>query len=305
MKTGVVLLLAVAGVLQIAASARAQQALNVAVFRTGTKDAALKPLAEALDPVVLGELQEIDGVTVSARPPLDLQATQLALDCIGETSTCLRTVAEQAVADVVLSPSIDRAGEETVVTLLYFDARGEGGLETATRRHTGPDVERAALDAVPAMLRELFGGAETLPAVEPASPAARPTLSESDFGLEEPRTSQSAFPPVPVAITAAGVVVLGVGVAFGLMSNATEDEYGNAPVPITEAEVIAVNDTFDRAETQATIANIGYGVGGAAIALGVTLWILELSDDDGEREGAFFSPRLTPEQVGLTLHGRL
>ena len=46
-------------------------------------------------------------------------------------------------------PSVQRAGEETVVTILRFDAAGEGDIRTVVRRFDGGDVTAAALDAVP------------------------------------------------------------------------------------------------------------------------------------------------------------
>ena len=108
------------------------------MFRTATADPALQDLGEALDPVVLDELGKHQPlVQVTARPPLDLPATQLALDCVGETNACLREAATQAGVDVLIAPSLERAGDETVVTLMYFDARGAGELRNAARRHRG------------------------------------------------------------------------------------------------------------------------------------------------------------------------
>ena len=305
MNARALLILSVVVAGQLAATARAEEPVNVAVFRAGAKDAALRPLAEALGPVVLGELDKIESVKVSARPPLDLHATQLALDCIGETGACLRTVAEQAASDAVLSPSIERAGDETVVTLLYFDARGQGELKSSTRRYSGTDVERAALDAVPVMLRELFGiAAPEPPAAEPAAPAAQQDVIESDLGPQEPEAERTMFPAAPVAVTAAGVVFLGVGIAFGLMAKATEDEYADT-TPVTEDQVDTAIDKFDEAETQATIANVGIGVGAAVIVVGAALWVVELSSDGDEGAGAWLAPRLAPGHAGVTFSGRL
>jgi hypothetical protein len=298
------LVLAAASAALLAATARAQESFSVAVFRTAAKDSALKPLADALDPVVLGELDKIEGVRVSARPPLDLPATQLALDCIGETSACLRSVAEQAGAETLVAPSLDRAGDETVVTLLFFDARGEGELRSSTRRHPNAEVERAALDALPAMMRELFGVAE--PATAPGEPVPapqQPVVDDTDLGAQEPAAERSSFPPAPVAITAVGAAILGTGIAFGLVSKATEDDLAALPTD-TMDEIDAVYDKLDEAQTQATIANVGIGLGAAVIALGVTLWVVELSDAPEAEQSAWLAPRLGPREVGLAVGGR-
>jgi hypothetical protein len=282
-------------------SALAQEPLNVAVFPAATEDAALKPLAQALDPVVLGHMPEIPDTKVAAQPPLDLPATQLALDCIGETVACLRAVTEQAQAQALIAPSLERAGGETVVTILYFDARGEGALRSATRRHSGDNVERAALDAVPGMLKELFGVSEPAPAPAPAS--AQQPAAPLEPEPEEAPAEATAFPVVPVVITATGVGLLGVGVAFGLMSQASEDDYAGIHV-VTEADAEAADDKLEKARTQAVIANVGMGVGAAVIAVGAALWIVELSDDEGgEEPRARIVPRIAPGEIGVAFSG--
>lgn len=307
------LLLVVVGVhASLAARAHAQEAeaaqepqepVTLAVFPTAAQDPALRELASALDPVVLSALDALAQAKVTARPPLDLPATQLAIDCIGETSACLRTLTEQSASEALLAPSLERAGDEMVVTLLYFGARGEGTLRSVARRYSGDNVEGAALDAVPGMLRELFGIAE--PAPEPPAPAeakaAPPRVPGSDLAPEEPVLRKTAFPPVPVAITATGVAVLGAGVVFGLMSNASEDDYASIEIG-TKADVDAARDELDTARSQALIANIGMGVGAAVIALGAALWIAELSGDRDE-PSARVSPWLAPDEVGLALSG--
>lgn len=102
-----------------------------------------------------------------------------------------------------------------------------------------------------------------------------------------------------------GVVIVGVGLAFGLKSKATEDEYADLETPDTMPEVDAARAKLDDAETEATIANIGIGLGAAVIAVGAALWIVELSGDDDEGEGAWLAPRLGPGEAGLSLSGRL
>jgi hypothetical protein len=128
---------------------------------------------------------------------------------------------------------------------------------------------------------------------------------ESDYALDEPEPSRSSFPAAPVAITAAGVAILGTGIAFGLMAKASEQDYADAPIGSRE-RIDAALEKLDEAETQATIANVGIGLGAAVIALGVTLWVVALSDDgrDGE-QSAWLAPRLAPREVGVTVGGRL
>lgn len=294
------------GAALVTTTARAQQAspeqVTVAVFPTAAKDAAYRDFALTLDHVVLGALGEIGHVRVTTRPPMDLPSTQLAMDCIGETNACLRSVAERAAAESLIAPSIERVGEELVVTLLLFDARGEGALQSATRRHAGEDVERAILDAVPGMVRELYGvAAPSPPDAQSTEPAAEP-LAYEDLAVEEPPLERSFFPTVPVVVTATGLGIVAAGAVFGLMAKATEDDYAAIAVD-DEATAEAADEKLEKAETQALIANIGFGLGGAVVAVGVAMWIVELSDDPNEA-GAWIAPRLAPGQVGFAVHGR-
>jgi hypothetical protein len=92
---------------------------------------------------------------VVARPGMDLNAVQLALDCVSETAQCLRTVTTQNSADVLIAPALSRTAGELVLTLLRFDARN-GEMRRSLHRQQGQSLNSTTLDAVPDMLRELF-----------------------------------------------------------------------------------------------------------------------------------------------------
>jgi hypothetical protein len=297
------LLLLLAGLLPgRPAAAQVDEPVSVAVFRTASTDAELHELAAAIDPVVLTELGEHASVRVNARPPLDLPATQLALDCVGETKSCLRTIAEQAGAEVLIAPSIERAGAETVLTVLYFDARDQGQLRNASRRFRGGEVERAALDAAPMLVREVLQIPEAAQPAQPAPEPAAPTaVTAADLEPVHEPAEPKAFPVLPVIVTAVGVGLLAGGVAFGLASNASEDDYADAMTDSRE-EVDAAFDKLDDAETQALLSNIGFGAGAAVTALGVVLLALHLSAGP-EEASAQLAPQLGPGHLGLLLRG--
>jgi hypothetical protein len=281
------------------ATATAQAAdaeVTAAVFPTAAKDPSLAELAATLDGVVLAALGDVAHLKVTTRPPLDLPATQLALDCVGETNACMREVVERAATESLIAPSIERVSGELVMTLLHFDARGDGSLRSVARRHGGEEAERAALDALPSMVRELYGIAEPEGETAPPSPAP-----EMDPGPDDRALDKSYFPAAPVAITAAGVALVGAGAVFGLMMKATQDEFAKIVIE-DEASAEAAGDKRDVARTQATLANVGFGVGAAVIAVGVAMWIVELSDD-GEQH-ARIAPRFGPGEVGLAVSGR-
>ena len=102
-------------------AARAQQTpLRIGLFKTTSTAAELASLAEALDPVLQAEVARAPEVNVAALPPLDLPSLQLALDCVGETPTCLAVAAERTKVSGLLSPTLARAGAALILSLLLY-----------------------------------------------------------------------------------------------------------------------------------------------------------------------------------------
>jgi hypothetical protein len=273
------------------------------VFPVSIGAGSLRELAGALDPVLVSNLHELAQISVATRPALDLPGTQLAVDCVGQTRDCLRVVTQQSGTDGLLSPELQLAGQQTVVTLLYFDARGEGTLRSVTRRYSGPEVERLALDDLPSVVRELFG----IPEPEP-----EPNLAVLDpsYGADmsaPPR--ESAWPALPVTLTITGLVLVGVGAGFGVAAKATEREYAGIKVDDATSPMMAkelaeqANDLYSKADTQALVCNIALGVGGAALLTGATLWIIHLANRQPEHHLSL-APRVGPGELGLRVDGR-
>jgi hypothetical protein len=282
---------------------------RLALMPSASLDPSTSQLANALDSVLLTQLETVAGVSAGARPALDLPAMQLALDCVGETPACLRAVTTQTATDSLLAPSVQVAGSETVVTLLYFDVR-DGELRNVVRRHSGPNVQRTALDAVPSMLRELFGIAE--PVAPPPSAEPDPDPAPLDDAIEPPvEPSERAFPVGPVVVGGVGVLLIGAGVVLGLAANASEEDWLKAQVR-NRGEIDDALEIHDRAQLQATLSNIGFGVGAAAIAASAVWLAVELSGDEPGPGGMAarapqltLLPRLTPSTAGVTLRGSL
>jgi hypothetical protein len=276
-------------------------ATRVAVFPVAIGTGSLRELAGALDPVLVSNLHGLTQIVVATRPALDLPATQLAVDCVGQTRDCLLAVTQQSGTEGLVAPELQLAGQETVVTLLYFDARGKGELRSVTRRYGGPEVEREALDDVPSMVRELFG----IPEPEPT-----PTALDTSFTVDmEAAPRQSAWPALPVTLTATGLVLVGIGAGFGIAAKATEREYADIEVDAAPSPAVAMqraehaDDLYSKANTQALVCNIGLAIGGVTLVTGATLWILHLANRE-EPQHVSFAPRLGPGEFGLLAHGR-
>jgi len=280
-------------------TARNRERSRVVVFRVAPSERGLKQVASALDPLLLAEISKRSNVV--AQHALDLPSTQLALDCMAETPDCLQATMHQpgTDAEILIAPTLERSGSELVLSLLYFSALDGEELRHATRREAGAQAQSAIMDAVPSLIAELFAKPEPLAA---SAPRQVPQVARHD--RDSDHVDRSSWPVVPVVLTTAGVALLSAGVAFGLSARATENEYAAARTG-SDAEVDAAHDTFERAQTQATIATVGIAAGASAIAAGVALWLFDADDEEKDDEpSARLLPRITRGGAGVVLEAR-
>ena len=302
---------AVLWLLQYTTSAAAQAPLQAALFKTAAEQSALSPLAAALDPVLAEQLGKAPQLTIVATPALDLPSLQLAVDCVGETPSCLAQAAEHAHAEAVLAPSLSRTGNEVVLSLLYYDPRrSAGSLRVVTRRVPRDAGDSAVLSAGSALVQELFG-APPLTAAEPPAPEPAPQppppepepsaslVHDSTLDPERPAPRSPSL-VAPLTLGIAGVIGVGVGVAFGVAASSGEDAYAKQRVT-TPADAARANDRYDSAARSALISNVSIGVGAAALMAAVVVWLVQRPS--GRKDSlASASPRLVlaPGQLALT-----
>jgi len=153
-------------------------------------------------------------------------------------------------------------------------------------------------------------GAANAPAAAPAGSAA------ADLSLGAPPSTAGAPGPDRTAsyiVGGAGVVAIGIGVAFGLRASDKEDESkAGCPSGCITPEAADLNQ---QARTAATIANVSYAVGVAAIATGAYLFFTAGSGSEaaarapagsgsGFVSGVTFDAQLIPGAGHVSLSGR-
>ena len=161
--------------------------------------------------------------------------------------------------------------------------------------------------AVPA----LQAAPEPAPAVA-AVPAAQPNAappaavaSSAQVGSPSPGSPPKPAPvehrsPIPWIVGGAGVVALGVGTVFGLkaMSNA-DDAREQCPNGVCNSE--QGSKDADSAHTQATISNVSFVLGAAAIATGAVLYFTLPK----QKTELGMVPTFDQSSVGLAVRGKL
>jgi hypothetical protein len=278
---------------------------RLAAFKTSVVQTDLADLGSAVDLLLRDQLDTLRTVSVVSQPALDLPSLQLVLDCAGETPACLAQVAERTQADILLGPTLTRTDHAIVMSLMLYDQGRSSPLEVVTRRFALSAGDDAVLNGVSELLHDLFGISPRPPDAGPAQPpGVQPTPAvvappPSAAVAREPRKPVAASTPsllLPLALGAAGVACIGAGVGFGLSADSSQAEYAKHVVA-TNQDAKRALELYHRADTHATLANIGFGVGAAAIAAGALVFILQRTGaPQRERPAPSSAARL---QVGL------
>jgi hypothetical protein len=226
----------------------------------------------------------------------------------------LAVAAERTKVTGLLSPTLARAGAALIVSLLLYDPQQSQAMQVVTRSFAGNANDAVVIDGVKAMVHELFGhdapqptAAEPVPESPPAE--AEPAQEPGSATVEEPPppltadTSTHERPSLllPVALGAGGVAAILVGVGFGIASNSSEARYGNTRI-LDDKSAQHASQLYDRAQTQAVIANVALVVGVASCVAGGVVYFLQRSQrPDAEPErGPSARLAVGPGYVGVT-----
>jgi hypothetical protein len=254
-------------------------------------DPSLQSLGAALQRIVRSELEGLGTLRMSGTPALPLEDLQLMIGCLGETDECFAAMATQLEVDVVVLPSLDRVGDERVLTVVAFDRR-DNRRRSARRAH--PDDEALA-GSVRSLLRELYElppepEPEPLPPVEPREP------------VEAPSRGPGIVPGV--VIGAVGLATLGAALGVGLASGRAEDDYREASVRTVEEVDAALARRSDAARL-GTTATALYVAGGALTIAGVVLAVLFGREKEDDARALRLVPQVGPSSIGLVVGGAL
>lgn len=98
----------------------------------------------------------------------------------------------------------------------------------------------------------------------------KPVETERAPGMFTPKRK------LALGIAGAGVVSIGVAIALGIQAKGYQDDaYALCPDPATPcARADEANALMDKGRTRATITNVAYGIGGAALIGATVLWFL-------------------------------
>jgi hypothetical protein len=209
-----------------------------------------------------------------AQPALDLPSLQLALDCVGETPSCLAIAAERTGADALVAPTLTRTDTALVLSVLLFQPAQASPMRMTTRRFASGTSDEEVLKSVAGLLRELFGVAEPAARPEPVPVPVRPPPKAPETPAPIVPAHASPSLVLPVVLGAAGVVLLGTGVLAGVAARSGEDTYAQVRVN-SAADGLRAADRLESAQSRATFANVALVVGGLSLLAGVGVFVVQ------------------------------
>jgi serine/threonine-protein kinase len=137
--------------------------------------------------------------------------------------------------------------------------------------------------------------APPLASAPPPQPAAPPPSTQPAPTPVEQRS------PIPWIVGGVGIAALGVGTGFGIAAINNADKSRDL-CPNGQCHDPAGQTAADHAHTQATISNVSFILGGAAVATGVVLYFT-LPTKQSTQVGLV--PMADRSSLGLTLRGKL
>lgn len=238
-----------------------------------------------------------------------LSALQAAAHCRTETVECLRSIASAAGVDVVIVPALERGTGELTLNFLAFDARSDT-ITRVAHWQDGSEITPETHAALPSLVGALFPEPTSSPDLDlvvevneeaPIGLGRGRPVSDRGPGSVDDRSS--LLPPLLVA--GGGALLLGAGVLSGLLLESTQDDYDSADIR-TREDAEAADALRSRASTQASLANVFYGLGSVALVASGAWLAIELLGSSRTPSGSGqartrVAPWVSPQQVGVVL----
>ena len=266
----------------LAPPAYAQLGGKVAVL-----DVQLTNLKEDLVPILTEVLtSEVDDsgqfdAVISGRDVAAMLGFEAQKQMVGCTdAACLAEIGGALGVDRILAGHVGNLGGTFVVTIKLINIV-EANTERRVYRKVKGGVE-TLLDMIPKLLREMLPRPDR-PGEDRHGHGSVSTTTESGGG---------GIGAAPVVLWVVGAAAIGAGVGFGLIAQGHADNASNTGFVGGQNEVGA-------GQTSQIIANVGYGVGAAAVVSGFLVWLLSGDDGDKDAQAMHIAPMAGDRLIGV------
>jgi hypothetical protein len=284
-----------------ASQATASSSLRVAVLRTTQGDAG--ELADRVDGALLRDLSSLAGIDNPTVSPIDYAEIQLTVGCSDEGRQCLSAIAQMVQVDAVVVRHLVVTPSRVTVTLTHFDATASDEPARAEQMSEGADAGKTAVDAVPSLVRRLFGIPEPISAAAAANaaPGSGQPAGANGTTAATPTDGGGKIGVLTWVTLAAGSGLLASGLVVGASAQSSFDDFKKTDIK-TATDAMRANTKFDSVKSQALVANILIPSGAAVMALAAALFVFDLTHSG--RTGEVAKLGVLPLRGGamLTLH---
>jgi len=263
-----------------------------------------RPVPE-LDKQIHKAVVEHAPVHLKEAPPKKLSALQASARCRDESVPCMRAVARVAGVEVLLAATLERGSGELTLSFMAFDARADAVTRVA-HWQDGSEVTAETYAALPNLLAALFpepGPPDMDFVAEANATSDKPAEQRDIVGTSDVSPAPRSL-LAPILLAGGGALLVGAGVVTGLMLNSTQGDYSDRQV-ITRADAEDADALRSRASTQASLANVFYGLGSVALVASGAWLAVELWGSGSKREQkaatTTLSPWVSPRELGLVL----
>jgi TolB-like protein len=279
-------------------SSAAQEKIKVAVLPFDATTGIEKGTAELVTEEVLNRMRQKPNIEVISLEEIDklitLEQKKQLLGCTDDS--CLLEAAGALGVDKLLMCKMGRIGSQYAFSLKLLDVHHAKVDRQAYERISSTTGEEA-FTVLARLVDQLF--AEQAQPKEEKTAAEQPATSTAQAKASTETASQKKSRISPWVWVAGSVAVaaLGAGVAFGIMANSSVSKGNDLVAESTKGEVWYedVKDQQDKADRNALISYIGFGLGGAAAITTVIL----IFTTGGKEEKTALAPFVVPDGGGV------
>jgi hypothetical protein len=249
---------------------------RVGVFRA-TSTSTSVAVSDAVDAALLRDLASLAGIASPVVSPVDYAEIQLSVGCSDESRTCFESIARTANVESLLVRTLDAAPNGNVrLELRYFDLASSDAPTRVSTDVPADQASTALAEAVPALVRELFGIPKV---VAPAAPADPPPPQFQPSPKPTPAAPQAYVSALTWVALGVGAVALTAGAVIGIAAEQDFERWKRQPIR-SAAQAEQASADFEGLQDRAVAANILIPAGAVVLALGATLLVFDLSDGD-------------------------
>jgi hypothetical protein len=256
-------------------SGNVQVAKRVAVYEMGMQE--IPPnVAKVVTDSILAEVRKLQGISAIGMDEIqDMLSHEASKQMVGceSNESCLAEIAGALGVDDLVTGSLSKVGENSVMVLRRIDQRRAKVMGTINKRLVAGSGEEF-LAAIGPAIEELF--------------PERQLREGAERGVPKEMALRLNPPPLPAwsfyTVAGGAVVAAAVGGVFGLLAKQSEtdaNQYAASGVdaPISGATLVEKQNT---AESQAFNANVAYGSAGGLALTAVIMFLFTDFEGIGE-----------------------